>query len=303
MLSASKSATTCELWSGDVAPRGSRFADGLDSPSTRSVDFVSNRETVTVSQPSPRYWVPIVGHAIRTIEIFDDGSTHLSLQEVSQRSGVSKSSTFRILRTLEGLGYVARDPDTRLYRLGLRVLEIANRVRSAHNVVTVARPHMRQLQHRYLETVNLAAWQGKDVYYVEILESQQPFRMTAVAGSRAPLHATAVGKAIASSLPAKGLAAMLAGERLQRFTDNTITSRAELAEVLAVVRRQGYALDDEEAEPGASCVAVPIFSGEEHATHALSVSGPTHRIRTQRRSIIRDLRQAAAAIRSALASA
>ena len=250
--------------------------------------------------PASRYWVPIIGHAIRTIEVFEDGATHLSLQEVSRRSGVSKSSTFRILHTLEELGYVARDPETRLYRLGLRILEIAHRVRASHSVVSVARPHMRRLQHRYLETVNLAAWQGKDIYYVEIMESNQPFRMTAVAGSRAPFHATAVGKAIASTLSAKRVGAVLSSERLQRFTENTITSRAAFAKVLATVRRRGYALDDEETEPGASCVAVPIFGAEEYATHALSVSGPTHRIRAQRQSIIHDLRQAALAILQAL---
>jgi IclR family acetate operon transcriptional repressor len=255
---------------------------------------------VKTATPESRYWVPIVGHAIRTIETFDDGETQLSLQEISHRSRVSKSSTFRILHTLEGLGYIRRHPDTRKYHLGLRILEIANRLRSSRNVMQVARPYMRELQSRFLETINLAVWQGKDVVYVEIMDSAHPFRMTAEVGSRAPFHATAVGKAIASTLPKHSLRALLAGERLQRYTENTITSRSALEKVLATVRKRGYALDSEEIEPGASCVAVPIFSGEEHAAYALSISGPTHRIRAQRQAIIRELRRIATAVHDAV---
>jgi IclR family KDG regulon transcriptional repressor len=246
------------------------------------------------------YWVPILGHAIRTLEVFDDADTRLSLQEVTARVHISKSSAFRILFTLENLGYIRRDAATRKYCLGLRVLEIAKRVTGTRNVVHIARPYMRDLQNRFAETVNLACVHSNDLFYVEIAESHQAFRMSADVGSRAPLHASAVGKAIAAFLPKKDLTALLAGKRFTRFTPNTVTSVKAFTAELAKVRRRGYSQDNEEVERGASCIAVPLLDEREHATHAISISGPTHRVQPKRDDIVRELLRVSAVLRREL---
>ncbi len=248
------------------------------------------------SASESRYWVPILGHAIRTIEIFEDADTQLNLQEITARTGISKSSVFRILYTLEHLGYVGKNSETRKYHLGLRILEIAHRARATRNVVQLARPYMRELQNQFLETVNLAVFQNNDIHYVDILESSQAFRMTGEVGSRAPFHATAVGKSIAAFLPEGALKALLAGKRLPRFTRNTVTTQAAFLKMLAKVRQQGYGVDNEETERGAFCVGVPIFNGGDQATHSISVSGPVHRVRTQAKAIIRELLRVSAGI-------
>jgi IclR family KDG regulon transcriptional repressor len=242
------------------------------------------------------YWVPILGHAIRTLEVFEDADTRLSLQEVTARLHISKSSAFRILFTLENLGYIGRDATTRKYCLGLRVLEIAKRVTGTRNVIPMARPYMRDLQNRFAETVNLACVHSNDLYYVEIAESHQAFRMSANVGSRAPVHASAVGKAIAAFMPKKNLAALLAGKRFTRFTPNTVTSAKAFIAELVKVRRRGYGLDNEEVERGASCIAVPLLDEHEHAIHAISISGPTHRMLPKKDDIVRELLRVSAAL-------
>jgi DNA-binding IclR family transcriptional regulator len=104
-----------------------------------------------------------------------------------------------------------------------------------------------------------------------------------------PLHASAIGKAIGAFLPEAALKALLDNEPLRRLTPNTITNRRELLMALARVRQQRYALDNEEVDLGASCVAVPIVTNGSHATYAISLSGPTPRMKTQQKAIIAEL--------------
>ncbi len=243
-----------------------------------------------------RYWVPMVGHAFRALEAFSDADMELGLQEVSSRAGISKSSAFRILFTLENLGYVTKNPASGKYQLGLKILEAARRARSGRNLVQIARPYMNHLLDRFGETVNLAIFQDGDVVYVEILEGRQAFRMTGDVGARAPLHASAIGKAIAASLPENTIRTLLEEYRMTRLTPRTITSREQYLRELAKIRSRGYSLDEEEVERGAMCVAVPIPGDGLHAEQALSVSGPTHRIRANLKAIVRELTKACSSI-------
>ena len=231
----------------------------------------------------------MVGHAFRAIEVIADANKELSLQEISDRAGITKSSTFRILFTLEKLGYVGKNAETGKYKLGLKVLESAQKVRTSLGILQMSRPLMEELRRKFGETVNLAVLQNDQIVYLEIIEGSHAFRMTGDVGARVPLHASAIGKAIGAFIPEAALKALLENGSLRRLTPNTITSRSELGKALARVRQQGYALDSEEVDLGASCVAVPIFTQGPHATHAMSLSGPTSRIRTRQRAIIAEL--------------
>jgi IclR family acetate operon transcriptional repressor len=236
-----------------------------------------------------RYWVPMVGHAFHALEAIGDADKELSLQEISERAGITKSSTYRILFTLEALGYIGKNAETGKYQLGLKVLESAQKVRAGLSILQAARPLMESLQRKFGETVNLAVLQNNQIVYLEIIEGSHAFRMTGEVGARVPAYASAIGKAISAFLPEAALKALLDGEPLRRLTPNTITSRAELHKSLARVRRQGYALDNEEVDLGASCIAVPIFTDGSRATHAVSLSGPTARIKTQQKAMITEL--------------
>lgn len=240
--------------------------------------------------------MPIVGHAFRILDVFCDADASFTLQEIAVLSKVTKSSTFRILYTLENLGYISRDDKGKKYRLGLKLFEAAEKARPSRSVVQVAMPYLKQLFEAFNETVNLAEYRSNGVYFIEILESSHPFRMTAQVGGKSECHAAAIGKSVAAFLPREALNVLLADGRLPKLTNRTITSRSVLLRHLAKVRRQGFAFDDEEVERGAFCVGVPILTDGVHATHALSVSGPTPRIRARRKEIIRDLLRVATAI-------
>lgn len=242
------------------------------------------------------YWVPMVGNALRILEAFDDPGVELSLHEISSRTSVSKTSALRILVTMGKLGYVVRSQETGRYQLGLKVIEIARRLASGRNLVQIARPLLKNLHAQFNETVNLAVLRSMDIVYVEILESNQAFRMVTEVGSRVPLHSTALGKSVAAFLPPKKLQPLLEAVVFTRHTPRTITSRAQFLKELASVRQRGYSLDNEETEIGAFCIAAPIVSGQGEAVAAISLAGPTYRMRARWRSMVRELKKAAVSI-------
>jgi DNA-binding IclR family transcriptional regulator len=242
------------------------------------------------------YWVPILGSAMRILEVFYEADADLTLHEISAKAKVGKTSAFRILFTLDSVGYVEKDPASGKYRLGLGIIEAARKTLAGRDLVQVARPHLKKLRDEFDETTNLAALRDDKIVYLEIFESHHSFRMTDTVGSRVPWHSTALGKSIAAFLDQEKLKAVLKQSARKRFTPHTITGVREYAKALAQVREQGYSLDNEESELGATCVASPIFSADNVVVGALSVSGPTPRIREKQNKITAALKEASAAI-------
>lgn len=242
------------------------------------------------------YWVPMVGHSFKVLEAFKDTDAELTLQGITQFGNISKTSAFRILFTLDKLGYVQRDLATGKYRLGLRVTELAQRVLSGRRLVSVARPHLVRLRDQFDETMNLAILQDGELTYVEILESNHVFRMVGAVGSRVPIQSTALGKAIAAFLPKDAVRSMLKSVQFTKMTPRTITNQSDFFQALRRVRKQGYSVDREETELGASCLAVPILNSSRLAVAAISASGPRPRIRRKQKQIVRALKDSASQI-------
>jgi DNA-binding IclR family transcriptional regulator len=246
------------------------------------------------------YWVPILGSAIKILEVFYGADSDLTLHQVSAKAKVGKTSTFRILYTLDKVGYVEKDSDTGRYRLGVKIIAAARKALVGSNLVVVARPYMKKLRDEFDETVNLAVLQKGEIVYLEILESPHPFRMTDSIGARIPWHSTALGKCIAAFLPESRVRSVLKQSAFKRFTANTITSTREYMEVLTKVRHLGYSLDAEESELGATCIAAPIFACEDEVVGAVSLSGPTPRIQDKQNKVAHALKVVAAAISHSL---
>jgi DNA-binding IclR family transcriptional regulator len=218
-----------------------------------------------------KYIVEAVAKALDILESFNS-SEGLSLNEISQRVGLNKSRTFRLLHTLAARGYVERNGDGSRYKLGVRLFERASHVR--RDIKDVAREFMLELHERFNETVNLGVLDSGQVMYLDILQSSRPFRMAATEGCRMPTHVTSMGKAILAHLsledpmsPAHAFVAKLSRPRLQA-----------LRRELEVVRRRGYAMDNEENEPGVACIGASILNANGLPVAAISVSGPVHRI-------------------------
>ncbi len=223
---------------------------------------------------SGKYVVESVFKAIDVLEAFH-GSEGLSLNQISQKVGLNRSRTFRLLHTLAERGYVERNEEGTSYRLGIKLFERAANVR--RDVKDVARPVMLELRQRFNEMVNLSVLEDGHVLYLEIVESSRPFRMSATVGCRMPAHHTSMGKAMLAGNPAcfeSGLLAKESRQRLQR-----------LRKELETVRERGYAIDDEENEPGVACIGAPILDAHGLPVAAISVSGPVQRVLANEKKI------------------
>jgi DNA-binding IclR family transcriptional regulator len=223
------------------------------------------------------YDVAVLQKALDVLEVLAERDD-LGLSELSARTGVSKASTYRVLSTLEARGFVAKDPETRKYSPGVKLVAMSCAVVARVDLVAAARPYVVDLQAAFDETVNVGILANGEVLYVDILESAQGLRMAATVGARNALHCTALGKAILSAIPNSEARELLTAYRRVAATPKTIVGLEALMDDLAVVAERGYAVDDEENEVGARCVGVPIRDLAGRAVGAISISGPVARI-------------------------
>lgn len=202
----------------------------------------------------------------------------LTLTEIVQKVGLTKTTVLRLLNTLIDCGYVRRDQDSYRYKLGFKVLTLSTEFQKSLEWKEEAFPHMKQLQQYSGETINLAVIDKTDVVYIERIESSQIMRASIRVGKRVPIHCTALGKAILAHMDTESVQRIVSEMEFVSCTANTISNKAEFLQCLEVVRGDGYALDDEENQIGVRCVAAPVFNLTNQVIGAVSISGPTVRI-------------------------
>ena len=201
-----------------------------------------------------------------------------SLTELAQQAGLPASTAHRLLTTLEQERYVRFDRDGRLWSIGVQAFVTGCTFTKTRSLVGIARPHMRRLMEDSGETVNLAVEDDGMAVYLAQVECRQMMRAFARPGSRAPLHCSAVGKAMLSVVSDKALSRILHQHGMPRLTAKTITSPAALRADLARARAAGHAIDDEEHAIGLRCIAAPVFDETGYVVAAISASGPMARI-------------------------
>jgi DNA-binding IclR family transcriptional regulator len=196
---------------------------------------------------------------------------------------------FRVLATLKQQGYVQQAPGTDAYQLTDRVA-LWSRNKLEDSLRQTSRPFLGRLLARFEQTVNLAMFDAGQIRYVEILEGLRSIRAAPNVHAVAPLHCTALGKVVLAFLPAPEARERLeANAPLQKYTNHTITSLRVLSKELTRIRKQGFAVDNEETEEGARCVAAPIFGPKEKPLAGISISGPISSIRG---NVIQEVAQA-----------
>ena len=200
------------------------------------------------------------------------------LEEITQISGLPKTTVFRLLYSMHKLGFVEQDPDTTLYSLSGRFFELGTNALPYQRLTVLARPLMQTLQLSFGESVNLAVPRLGGAIYISVLESPKPHRVAASIGGFSFLHSTSVGKCIAAYLSSEELDKQLQRHGMPPFTPTTIISRQGLEEELSRVRADGVASDNEENVQGIICVGGPIFASGNTLVGAMSVSGPAVRM-------------------------
>jgi len=241
--------------------------------------------------------------ASRAIEIllaFDTDKSVWTAHEIAERFEMPRSTAYRYLGSLRESGLLELD-EAGQYRLGTRILSLARVARKGISTLDLAAPHLQRLQIETAETVLLSRRQGATVMVVECLESRQTIRITFDRGHILPNPVTASAKVLLAHAPERELAELLTPRELARYTDRTITDPAVIRSQLDAVRRQGYAVNDEEADEGIRATAAPIFDGRGIVTYSVGVVGPAFRLTDQRMAdAVQAVKGAAERISSAL---
>ena len=212
---------------------------------------------------------------LSVIRSFDAENARLTLAEVGQRTGLTRATARRLLLTLEDLGYVSSNG--RHFSLTPRVLDIGYAYLSSLNIEQIAQPYLEALSDRVNESVSVTVLDGADIIYVARVPTKRIMTISLGLGSRLPAYCTSMGRVLLAELSPAELAAIVP-ERLEPRTERTITDRAALERVLTDVRRQGWALVDEELEVGLRSLAAPLRDASGRAVAAMNVS--THAGRT-----------------------
>ena len=229
--------------------------------------------------PGPGGRPPGGVHSVATaLELLDclAAERELGVAELGRRLGIAKSTAHRIVTTLAAKGIVQQVPETRNYRLGVRLHELGELVASRNQLRDYALPLLEALRAETGETVHLAVPEGSQMFYVERLESYHGLRFSSRVARVRPIHLTSSGKAVAAFNQAVATAAIAAG-----FTPKTrrsIRNKEQFLRCLAETRERGYAYSVGEDEPGLASVAAPVLDRTGVARAAISVAGPEPRI-------------------------
>ncbi len=220
----------------------------------------------------------------RMVSLLDALAQHpdpVSLKELSSMTGLHPSTAHRILNDLVIKRFVDR-ADAGSYRLGMRLLELGNIVKSRLNVREAALDFMRALHRKTQQTVNLSVRQGDEIVYIDRAFSERSgMQVVRAIGGRAPLHLTSTGKLFLSVDDAKQVRAYATRTGLAGHNKNSITDLAKLERELSLVRARGYARDNEELELGVRCMAAGIHDDSGKLIAGLSISAPGDRLREE----------------------
>lgn len=210
--------------------------------------------------------------ALDILLCFVDAS-QLGMMEIVERTGLNKSTVFRLLATLEGKGFVKRDPQTDKYQLGFRIWELSANLDHSDDPAVLFLPEMERLRDDLDETVSLYIRDGQERIRIQAVESKQAIRRVAPVGARMPLSVGASSKVLMAYVEEKLLHQVLSDPLWPKGIDQAV-----YVSQLKQIKEDGYAISVEEREAGTAAVSVPIFSRRGKLIAALAVSGPVSRM-------------------------
>lgn len=223
-----------------------------------------------------------VEKALHILETFRIDKPELTISELEEELALPRVSIYRFLRILLKRGFLRQNPHTRKYRLGIKVFELGSIVLRDMELRKIAFPLLEELSKKSGETVHLGVKDGKEVVSIEGAESDYSLRISLPIGKRVCLHSTGIGKAILAFLPDDEIEEIIQEKGLPRFTPHTITDAVLLKQELQLIKARGYAIDNEENDPGIRCVASPILDYSQQVIASISISGPSVRITNEK---------------------
>jgi len=229
-----------------------------------------------VTSDSPSRGTATLRRALEVLDAFNSSRPRLSLADLAAITRQDKATLLRHLDVFLDTRLVERHGDT--YSLGIGAFALGASYLAQHDLYAISRAPMEDLAERLGETISLAIRDGSEVVYIEVVHGQSEIGVQSSVGVRQPAHCSALGKILLAWLTPEERKASVYAHPLVRMTGHTITSAGELEAHLETVRREGYAMDNEERAEGIRCVATPIWDRTGRVTAALSVSGASFRM-------------------------
>ena len=237
----------------------------------------------------------MVGKALGLLVLLGDEPRGASAAEISRRAELPFSTTYRLLGSLTRDGFVDYEPDGRRYHLGLRVFQLGQRVSNHHGFAGTAMPVLRRVTEQTGEATILSVRDGHHHLTVNKVDGPQMFRVTSDPGHLGSLSTTAVGKVLVAFAEDAERERLLEDLPLDQLTEKSIADRGAFRAEIEKVRRQGYAVMDEENEMGMRAVAVPLLNSQGHAFASLATAVPVFRMGLEELAACVPLLQEAAA--------
>ncbi|WP_011296009.1 IclR family transcriptional regulator [Cupriavidus necator] len=208
---------------------------------------------------------------------FGSRNRHMSLGQIAETVGITRSSAQRIVFTLEALGYVTKDPYTRRYELATKVMEIGCNYVAANTLIDSANPFLSAMNSNCDETVSLTEPCGTNMVYVASFTSRKPIVAHMAIGSRMPMYCTSAGRAYLAGLPDEEIRSLLRQAELKPLTPNTLTDPEQILANVVEGRVRGFSMNFEEYYLGHMNVGAPVYNKNGRAIAAVHVVAPSSR--------------------------
>jgi len=218
-----------------------------------------------------------VQRALDILNLFDGAHAELGNSDIARMLDMDPGTVAGLIYTLKINNYLDQNPENRKYRLGLKLAERASVLLDQIDLRKIASPILEDLLEWSGESVNLAILDHQEVVYIERLIGNHSLGIRSELGMRAPLHSTALGKAILANLQKNDLKTILQDYEFIPVTPRTIVDRKDFLSELENVKRDGYAIDEQENELGGRCIAAPVMDHTGKSIAAISISSPIQR--------------------------
>ncbi len=226
----------------------------------------------------PTYYLESVGRAIQLLDCFTRDTPELRLTDLSNKLEMSKAQVLRIASTLEMSGYLLRDPQTKRYRLGIRLFQLGMLVQQQLDLRRIVHPYLEDLVARADESARLIVPDDDGPICLDLVESHQGTRVFAQLGQRMPWNAGTSPKLILAFMPEERRERILTRNRFERYTERTVTDPDALREETREIRRLGYHIGRRDLDQDATGISAPLFDHEEQIVGTINFSVPVSRI-------------------------
>ncbi len=238
--------------------------------------------------------------ALAVLEVVASHPQPVGLPDMTAKLGLPRQTVHRVLQQLEANALVLRDPDRERFSVGPRFSRLALIALSSSNQTASVRAILKELVEDVQESCNVGVLDGLEFHYLERVDCHWALRIHMLAGSRVPAYCTSGGKVMMAHLPRKQCATLIKVSKLKRYTDNTLTRTDKLQMEFTAIRKNGFALNDQEYAIGMIGVAVPIYDSTGRVLSAVAFHGPQPRFSVGRARECVPKLQAAAKLLSAI---